>query len=306
MDPKVRILPMKFKLFGLLAVIVTFTIFVISWRISSLQTEDKVAFVSEFHSVLATSLSKSVDQRLTFIEDKIKSFVSERDLLTKTGARAEEQLPQLFRPRPQMLAIGVAKPDGTGIYSPEWLLRNPDYDSALLVPGIESKIVSVAGPMDFIKGAKLERFLARIPISATEFAIVLGVQIKSEVHSAASSLGSASGPLPSAAEAAAQVPSVVNPESSLRPWAYAIFSDKFFDDLYKEFESGVARVFLIDTRGVVLSHPDKSKRGQALKDQVFFGDFKSEKASNGVGEFTDLAGQITLGSFEAIPHSNLV
>jgi len=281
-----KMVPIKYKIFALVASLIVLVVAVISWRAYVIFKEDKGAFVKDLSAKLATSTTRTLENRMNGFQDKLIIFISNKESLNRTGAKQEDQMQVLFSRYQEFLSVGLAKPSPNGGFAVDWFVRNPTEVSVQWPANYEKKQIN-GGAFDFMAAERDGRYLARAKDPDGKNILILGFQVDVvDVKKA-------------------KQKSVAAHDGAVKAWILGVMPDKAFDDVIADLEAGVSRAFIIDDKGNVIAHTDRKQKGTELRALPLVAEMISGKKTSSAGEYEDANGETVIAGYELLPHFNV-
>jgi len=270
---------LKWKVFAILAFILTIDMALIGPRTIRAFKEDKTAYIKELTGRLSRSTAKSFLNRINTLQDKLVIFTSYRESLAHTSVKLEEQASVLFSQEQEFLDINLIKVDEKNSETVGWSLRNSQNSVLKTWPSDFEKMVLPR--LNFAKSESKGRGLWMIKGPQGEDLYVFGLRVEITAPQGSSA------PLTS------------------KTWITGILAANAFDDLFSDFATGVNKAYILDENGFALASSDSTARQQNLKSQSIFSDALLESKMGGVAEYK-IDGRPLMASSEPIYKTNLV
>jgi signal transduction histidine kinase len=265
----------KWKIFLTIAFLITSALLVVLLRTSQIFREDKENFVKEQSGRLASTNAKAIDNLITDFQDKLIIFISSKESLSHTGAKVGDQIKVLFSRYQRFLSIGLEKESDQGVLEPEWFLRNPDGESNNWPKDLEKELLEHA---NLKRVGKNGRVIWRFQTPEKQNILGLGFVV--------------------------EIPDIKT-HLSTKAWVVGLLPENIFNDLFKDFATGLDTGFLIDDEGLVIGGSNIQYRWQNLSRHPVVEEALKNRGPSGAGDFTDLDGRQIIGSFNAVPAVNL-
>lgn len=266
----------KWKIFALVAFLISCAILVVLNRTSYIFREDKGKFVKELSAKLSGSLAKNLSNRISALQDKLVIFISLRESLSNTGIKLESQLPVLFSQYQEFIAIALVNQGASG-FEVSFVLRNPQGPAMKWPLDYEKGILS---RINFSEKALAGRNFwtsyspDKSPLSVLGFSVHLSPVNRKEGASTAS-------------------------------WILGILSPSAFDDLLNEYSTGLNTAMIVTHEGLSVGHSDLSKRWKNLSTHPMVAEIMKNSKPAETASFKDLDGRAIVGSYETLSSMNL-
>lgn len=270
--------PIRWKIFLLVSVLISGGILIILAQTSQIFKKDKSAFVKELSAKLASSTSQNLYNQISTIQDKLVIFISSRESLAQTGVKLKDQLPVLFSRYQEFIAIGLMKPKDSGKFKKKWLLRNPFLEKSKWKKKQLNKLVRGLEISDGVDEGK-QLWSVKGPDGESLIVVGFGVQI----------MESKSG-------------SKQKPETA---WVAGVLPGDIFDEVLKDFATGLNTGMVLSAQGDVLSHSNPELRGKNFSKHPLVKKLSKSSIPSATGDFKDQKNKDIIGSWEKIPNMNL-
>jgi signal transduction histidine kinase len=282
----------KWKIFGLVAALITVAVLVVIFRTNSIFREDKEAFVKELSAKLTSSTAKSLANKIATLQDKLIIFISSKESLSNTGARLEDQLQVLFSRYEEFSAIAFLTPNPARQLMVDWVMRNPSGAAGAWPTDFEK---STLQSLDYRALSSNGRGLWRVkapdgtPYLALSFEVKI-VDVKKK---------KAMAQIPNAAAAALAQDELVS------AWIVGLMPSTAFDSVLSDFSTGLNTGFIVDNQGVAIGHSNSAMKNTSFKSYGVVADALQNTKQSGAGDYEDMEGSRVVGAFEWIPKINL-
>lgn len=276
MKRRVRI-SIKWKIFFLVATLITCGVSVVLYRTSGIFTADKAAFVKELSQKLTSGISKNLSGRITGLQDKLMIFVSLRESLSNAGEKGEDtqKLKVLFSRYEEFDSIALLTPTGGDKFSVSFTLRNP-YGTSLKWPdGFENRLL-LETPFQSANLDGRGFWAAKDPEGKPLGIIGFSVQIRGKAENAKS-----------------------------KAWIVGILSPNSFDDLLRDLSTGINTGFIFTDEGIAIAHSATGMSWKSMADHPLVAEAIKKVKPAETGDYVESSGRKLVGSFERIPDINL-
>ena len=262
------------------------------WKTNSLLTEDKIAFVNDAAMKQIAPLKRLVQQRLADEKSALISFAGTR-LAVKTSVSGGN-----FG---DFDVISLVQNVGTGQWTPGWVERNPTVREDRWPTGHDQTLLKSL-PYGRIRDGETLWIRVSDRQGSPVYAMMISVEIQSanakdvatrDAQNLASSLP----------ETAEQILS--NAAPSARAVLVGFTTANPLAEVTEDFIGSTNTVYIVDDRGYIASHVNKSYQGALFSDDPLVRDILHGRKSGATGKFEDLESRSVLGHYERIEHSNL-
>ncbi|MBK9294622.1 MAG: HAMP domain-containing protein [Oligoflexia bacterium] len=283
---KLRI-PIKFKVFGLVSVLVFFALSMILYQTAKIFNSDKEDFVKELSAKLASSASKNIADKIATVQDKLVVFISSKESLARTGARINDQTQVLFARYQEFSSISLSSPSDGDELKVDWVLRNPKAEAIKWLPDFEKDFIKSLN----VRAAKqYRRWIWNTTTTDGQKVTVLGFAV--DVVDAKNQK---------------KKKKVAEDEelTTKTVWVFGFFPFEFVQQMLTDFSTGISSALLVDADGVVLAASDKEQVGKNLSAHSVVSEVMKNNRPAATGDYKDINGKLIVGSFEIIPKINL-
>lgn len=266
-------IPIRFKMFALVAVILIMAIGAVLWKTSSIFQEDKSLFVREFADRFTGTVARLTSDRVTALQNNIASIIANRESLV--SIRQTQNMGKIiFERYGDFLAVALIEKKNKK-WEPKWIEKNPLSAAKEWPSNFENTLVR---SMNFDAASEGGSFLTRLsqPSGVPSYGVAYMADI-----------------------------SAANSNDSVKAILVGIVAPAAFEDIIVDFKGDINQVFIVDQRGFVYAHPDPKFMGQNLENHPLINDLKQLKRDGAVGEFLDLEGSPIIGAYRKVKGTNL-
>lgn len=265
-------IPIRFKMFALVAVILIMAIGAVLWKTSEIFQQDKSLFVREFADRFTGTVARLASDRIQSLQNNIAVIVSSRESLSslKQGSDLGKIIFERF---PDFLAVALID-KSNGKWVPKWIEKNPLSSAKSWPENYENTLVR---SINFDAASEGGIFLSRLsqPSGVPSY----GVSYVADLQAAGG--------------------------TSAKSMLVGIVAPSAFEDIIIDFKGDINEVFMVDQRGFVYAHPNPKFMGANLESHPLVADLKQLKREGAVGEYTDMDGEPIIGSYRKVKGTNL-
>lgn len=275
-------IPIRFKLFLLMAVILISAIVALLYKTSQTFFEDKNLFVREFSDRFTGSVARMTSDRILKLQNDVAVLVSNRESLAQVKS-SDELGYILFDRFPDFFATAVVEKNAEGKWTPRWIAKNLNSSSKEWPASFDQTLVSSIN-MDATAEGGI--FLSRLaqPNGLPAFGISYVADL---------------------AQAQAQQTQATGLPPTEKVILVGIVTNTAFEDIVRDYKGTLTEVFILDSRGFVYAHPKPQIMGSNIDNHPMVEEFRQSRKESGVGEFLDLDGEKVIGSYQKVKGTNM-
>jgi signal transduction histidine kinase len=274
----------KIALFGV-AIIILMTSVVV-WRGRAFLREDKLAFVADSSMKQMSTFKRFTRERLETEKAGLVGFVSRR---TTAGAGRERGFGNFD-------VIALARPgEGNSAWNPTWIEKGPLATTDKWPSEYEMTLLK---SLPFVKVKDGEAYWVRLSDAQGNpiFAVIVSIEI--QAPNAAPSTNSA---LPDTVDSG-----LVPVGTGQRAMAIGFASNDPLASITDDFIGSTSEVYVIDDKGYVAAHVEKSNLGTLFTSDPVVADILKSKSPIATGSFVDSENRPVIAHYERIDKTNLV
>lgn len=275
-------MPIRFKLFVLMSVILFSAIAAVLYKTSDTFFEDKNLFVREFSDRFTGSVARLVSDRVARYQNDVAVLVSNRESLSQV--KTPDELSYLIFDRfPTFFVVGVFARGTDGKWAPKWITKNQKSAAKDWPAGYDQ---TVASSINMDATAEGGVFLTRL--SQPSGLPAFGISYLADLT-----------------QAQAQDASVTGSAQGEKVILVGVMSNTAFEDIVRDYKGTLTEVAVLDQRGFVYAHPRPQLMGSNLEAHPMVEDYRRSRRDASVGEFVDPDGAAIIGSYQKVKNTNL-
>lgn len=272
----------QWKVVALVFAVVVITATAIIWRTQNQVVADKLNFVADSSMKQTAPLKRLVEEKLADAQRELVRFAGSRAV---SGPGRETD----FGPFDVIALIETNGSSPAATWTERGASARPEswpagHDLALLKS------------LPYAKVRDGQRYWVRVADArgSAVFAIVVAVEVKAHAETAA----------PTAANLPEAVGTSV-PRSRSRAYIVGFTTQNPLASITEDFIGSISNVYVVDDRGYVASHVDKSYNGALFTEDPIVAEFTKGQKTNGTGRYEDLQSRPVLAHFEKVDDTNL-
>ncbi|MES2965701.1 MAG: ATP-binding protein [Bdellovibrionota bacterium] len=272
----------QWKVSALVLAVVFVTATSIIWKTQSLVVADKLSFVADSSIKQIAPIKRLVDVKLDDAQRELVRFAASRAV---NGPGRETDFGAFD-------IISLIESSG-GAPSATWIERG---SSARAESWPAKHELTLLKSLPFARVRDGQRYWARVADArgTAVFALVVSVEVKTY----ADTTGTTAANLPDAVGTSA-------PAKNTRAYIVGFTTQNPLAAITEDFIGSSNNVYIVDDRGYVASHVDKSYNGALFTEDPIVGEIVKAQKTLGTGRYEDLESRPVIGHFEKIEDSNL-
>ena len=274
----------QWKVTLLVFLVLVGTLSAVIWKTRALVLKDRLGFMADAAMKQMAPLKRLVEERLDEQRAKLVAFAAAR---AQNANTARAKTPEDF----DVLAL-VQSGDG-GQWTPSWIEKSKAARPELWPAGYDLTLLK---SLPYARVKDGETLWARLSDQqgAPIYAMLMSVEIQG-----AQTPEAATGTLPETTDYASRA------AGGRRAILVGFASHGPLSDLSEDYIGSSNTVYIVDDKGYVASHVNKSFHGALFTEDPIVGEIVSQKKTAASGTYEDLDSRPVLGHFERIDRTNL-